>query len=119
MHGDGRCEHAVLACGIYPEDAEGNISSHALAKGTITDPKLKTAGYVSAYDIEGTCTAEKWWNYYFDRPYMSGSFVWTGFDYRGEPTPYKWPCATSQFGGMDLCGFPKDNWWYYQAWWTE
>jgi beta-galactosidase len=114
-------EDASTRCsrGIYPEDAEGNISSRALAKGTITDPKLKAAGYVSAYDIEGTCTAEKWWNYYHDRPFMSGSFVWTGFDYRGEPTPYKWPCTTSHFGVMDLCGFPKDNWWYYQAWWTQ
>ena len=114
-------EDASTRCtrGIYPEDAEGNITSHSLEKGTITDPKLKAAGYVSAYDIEGTCTAEKWWNFYHERPYMSGSFVWTGFDYRGEPTPYKWPCTTSHFGVMDLCGFPKDNYWYYQAWWTQ
>ncbi|HZZ29334.1 MAG TPA: beta-galactosidase GalA [Pirellulales bacterium] len=114
-------EDASTRCsrGIYSEDDEGNISSHSLAKGTITDPKLKAAGYVSAYDIEGTCTAEKWWNFYYDRPFMSGSFVWTGFDYRGEPTPYKWPCTTSHFGIMDLCGFPKDNYWYYQAWWTD
>jgi beta-galactosidase len=45
--------------------------------------------------------------------------VWTGFDYRGEPTPYNWPCINSHFGIMDTCGFPKDNFWYYQAWWTD
>ncbi len=113
-------EDASTRCtrGIYGEDAEGNISATALEKGTIAD-KLKAKGYVSAYDVEGTCTAEKWWNYYHDRPYMSGSFVWTGFDYRGEPTPYRWPCTTSHFGIMDLCGFPKDNYFYYQAWWSD
>ena len=48
---------------------------------------------------------------------MAGGFVWTGFDYRGEPTPYGWPCINSHFGIMDTCGFPKDNFYYYQAWW--
>jgi beta-galactosidase len=44
--------------------------------------------------------------------------VWTGFDYRGEPTPYAWPCVNSHFGILDTCGFPKDNFYYYQSWWT-
>ena len=48
---------------------------------------------------------------------MAGSFVWTGFDYKGEPTPYQWPCIGSHFGIMDSCGFPKDNYYYYQSWW--
>ena len=48
---------------------------------------------------------------------MSGGFVWTGFDYRGEPTPYGWPSINSQFGIVDMCGYPKDNYYYYQAWW--
>jgi beta-galactosidase len=51
------------------------------------------------------------------RPWLSGGFVWTGFDYRGEPTPYGWPCINSHFGILDTCGFPKDNFWYYQSWW--
>jgi beta-galactosidase len=105
--------------GIYPEDEKGNISSTAVAKGVLTDQKLKDRAYMPAYDIIGTATAEHWWNYYYDRPYMSGSFVWTGFDYRGEPTPYKWPCINSHFGILDTCGFPKDNFFYYQAWWTD
>jgi len=52
-------------------------------------------------------------------PFTSGGFVWTGFDYRGEPTPYKWPCINSHFGIMDMCGFPKDIYYYYQSWWQD
>ena len=48
------------------------------------------------------------------RPYLSGMCIWTGFDYRGEPTPFGWPAIASQFGILDLCGFPKDGFYYYQ-----
>jgi beta-galactosidase len=79
------------------------------------------AGYVAAYDVvwpTWTTTAESWWSYFADRPWLSGGFVWTGFDYRGEPTPYWWPCVNSHFGILDTCGFPKDAFYYYQSWWT-
>jgi beta-galactosidase len=78
-------------------------------------------GYVSAYDVNKTSWsnyAEEWWSYFADRPWLSGGFIWTGFDYRGEPTPYYWPCINSHFGVLDVCGFPKDNFYYYQSWWT-
>ncbi|HZT72659.1 MAG TPA: beta-galactosidase GalA [Terriglobales bacterium] len=78
-------------------------------------------GYVSAYDLNAppwAATAEQWWPVYDSRPFLAGGFVWTGFDYRGEPTPYGWPCISSHFGIMDTCGFPKDNYYYYQAWWS-
>ena len=52
-------------------------------------------------------------------PYLGGLFVWTAFDYRGEPTPYQWPCVTSHFGFMDICGFPKDGYYAYKAAWTN
>jgi len=52
-------------------------------------------------------------------PFLGGLFVWTGFDYRGEPTPYQWPCVTSHFGFMDICGFPKDGYYAYKAAWTN
>jgi beta-galactosidase len=81
----------------------------------------KKRGYVSAYDTNAPSwahTAERWWGYFADRPWLSGGFVWTGFDYRGEPTPYSWPCINSHFGILDTCGFPKDNFYYYQSWWT-
>jgi beta-galactosidase len=78
-------------------------------------------GYVSAYDVnhpDWATTAETWWSFFDARPWLSGGFVWTGFDYRGEPTPYGWPCINSHFGILDMCGFPKDNFYYYQTWWT-
>jgi len=81
----------------------------------------KDKGYVSAYDLNAPrwgATAEKWWKFYAERPFLAGGFVWTGFDYRGEPTPYGWPCINSHFGLMDVCGFPKDLYYYYQAWWS-
>jgi len=52
-------------------------------------------------------------------PYLGGLFVWTGFDYRGEPTPFRWPCVSSHFGFMDICGFPKDGYYAYKAAWTN
>lgn len=52
-------------------------------------------------------------------PYLGGLFVWTGFDYRGEPTPFRWPSVSSQFGFIDLCGFPKDGYYAYRAAWTN
>lgn len=79
-------------------------------------------GYVSAYDVnkpDWGSLAGDWWPYFVARPFLAGAFVWTGFDYRGEPTPYAWPCISSHFGIMDTCGFPKDNYFYYQAWWTS
>jgi beta-galactosidase len=81
----------------------------------------KVRGYVSAYDDNAPSwahTAERWWGFFDARPWLSGGFVWTGFDYRGEPTPYSWPCINSHFGILDTCGFPKDNFYYYQSWWT-
>ena len=82
----------------------------------------KERGYVSAYDVNAPSwahTAETWWSYFADRPWLSGGFVWTGFDYRGEPTPYNWPCINSHFGVLDTCGFPKDVSYYYKAWWGK
>jgi beta-galactosidase len=52
-------------------------------------------------------------------PYLGGLFVWTGFDYRGEPTPFWWPDVSSNFGFMDICGFPKDGYYAYKAAWTD
>jgi beta-galactosidase len=58
-----------------------------------------------------------WWPFYHARPWLSGGFIWTGFDYRGEPSPYGWPSISSQFGSVDTCGYPKDAYYYYKAWW--
>ncbi len=52
-------------------------------------------------------------------PWVAGEFVWTGFDYIGEPSPSPWPARSSYFGTLDLCGFPKDRYYLYQAAWGE
>ncbi|HEV8630332.1 MAG TPA: beta-galactosidase GalA, partial [Thermoanaerobaculia bacterium] len=79
-------------------------------------------GYVTDYDAEAPgygSLADRWWKFAVARPWLAGAFVWTGFDYRGEPSPFSWPCISSHFGVMDTCGFPKNNFYYYQAWWSD
>jgi len=82
-----------------------------------------TSTYKSAYDKSKPdwygALAEEWWAFYAARPWASGSFVWTGFDYRGEASPFHWPNISSEFGVFDTCGFPKDLFYYYQSWWTD
>lgn len=53
-----------------------------------------------------------------DNPFISGQFIWTGFDYIGEPTPYGWPARSSYFGIVDLAGFPKDVYYMYKSEWN-
>jgi len=62
---------------------------------------------------------ERGWKFYDERPYLGGLFYWTGFDYRGEPNPMKFPATGSQFGLLDYCGFPKDEAYYLKSWWTD
>lgn len=59
------------------------------------------------------------WRFYADRPWLAGLFYWTGFDYRGEPNPLKFPATGSEFGILDYCGFPKDEAFYLKSWWTD
>ena len=79
-------------------------------------------GYISAYDLHAppwAQTAEVSWQAIADRPFVAGGFIWTGFDYKGEPTPFGWPDINSNFGIMDECGFPKDAYYYYQSVWGD
>ncbi len=80
------------------------------------------AHVIDCYDSE----AAPWGNTYRDgfkqvaeRPHILGLFIWTGFDYRGEPTPFEWPSVSTQFGIMDTCGFKKDAFWLNKAFFTE
>jgi len=79
--------------------------------------------HAPAYDASRPAAptpAERTWTHYAPRPYVSGYFVWAGFDYRGEPGPnFTWPAIGAQFGVHDLCGFPKDLFYYYQCWWQD
>ena len=64
-------------------------------------------------------THEKNWRMVKERDYVSGTFIWTGFDYIGEPTPYKFPARSSYFGIVDLAGFPKDIYYMYKSEWSN
>jgi beta-galactosidase len=93
-------------------------ASTVATRGIYSTDKLRN--WVSAYDLNyppWAETAEQWWKFYAAREWLAGGFAWTGFDYRGEPTPYGWPSINSQFGIVDMCGFPKDDFYYYKAWW--
>ncbi len=77
---------------------------------------------VSAYDNVRPAwgsTHEATWKVMKKYDFLSGLFIWTGFDYLGEPTPYSWPSRSSYFGIIDLAGFPKDVFYMYQSEWTD
>jgi beta-galactosidase len=122
----------VMGCNYYLDEIDGYHAKHPTVPmiGTETGSTVMTRGEYARNDKEGlvpaydqdfprwATTAETWWSFYDARPFLAGGFVWTGFDYRGEPTPFeRWPENVSHFGQMDLCGFPKDNFYYYRAWW--
>jgi beta-galactosidase len=95
-------------------------ASHVATRGEYSTDALRNT--VSAYDENHPAwaeLAEEWWKFYAEREWLAGGFAWTGFDYRGEPTPYGWPSINSQFGIVDMCGFPKDTFFYYKAWWGK
>ena len=64
-------------------------------------------------------THEETWDVVKHTPYVGGQYIWTGFDYIGEPTPYGFPARSSYFGIIDLAGFPKDTYYMYQSEWTQ
>ena len=64
-------------------------------------------------------TPKGWVKYCEERDYFAGSFMWTGFDYRGEPNPFITANVSSSFGTLDLCGLAKPPFYYYQAWWLD
>lgn len=79
-----------------------------------------TKNRIDSYDSQSAkwgATHRNAWMEIDTRPWMAGCFYWTGFDYRGEPTPFQWPSASSFFGIMDLCGFPKSAYFLHQAQW--
>jgi beta-galactosidase len=63
-------------------------------------------------------TARETWRFVKARPFIAGLFIWTGFDYRGEPSPHAWPCVNSHFGLLDMCGFAKDGFYLHKAFFT-
>lgn len=76
-------------------------------------------GHMAQFDRTGGVSIERGWKFYDERPWLSGLFFWTGFDYKGEPNPRSWPAVSSQFGIIDACGFPKDAFYYLKSWWSK
>lgn len=83
-----------------------------------TDPSFSCSSYDNCHVPWGS-THEVAWLLTKQNPFVSGLYVWTGFDYLGEPTPYGFPARSSYFGIIDLAGFPKDVYYMYQSEWTE
>ena len=91
-----------------------DITAFNHEKGYMTAINRHPQGPDSLYNC-----IERGWKFYDERPWLAGVFYWTGFDYRGEPNPMKYPATGSQFGILDYCGFPKDEAFYLKAWWTD
>ena len=86
-----------------------------------TDPEKLTSTSFDTNAASWGTTHRKDWEAVLKRRFLAGTFVWTGFDYHGEPTPYnnKFPANSSYFGCMDLCGFPKTAYYIRQAQWLD
>ncbi len=96
---------------LSKQGSEVCIWSNDKRKGIVT-------AYGETYPVWGS-TPDETWKLVANRPYVAGAFIWTGFDYRGETFPFEWPSVVARYGIMDLCGFAKDHYYYYQAWWTK
>ncbi|MCS3732322.1 beta-galactosidase GalA [Mucilaginibacter dorajii] len=91
-----------------------------MTRGAFTTNKAKHIldSYDTQYAMWGT-SQRKGWKLIAERPFIAGNFIWSGFDYHGEPSPFGWPSASSFFGLMDLCGFPKMAYYLHQAQWIK
>ena len=83
-----------------------------------TDPSFMCSAYDNMH-ASWSATHETTWNVVKHSPFVGGQYIWTGFDYIGEPTPYGFPARSSYFGIIDLAGFPKDVYYMYQSEWTQ
>ncbi len=95
-------------------------TSAVMTRGEYTTDRAHSI--LGSYDTECQpwgLTHHDAWLRIAERPYVAGGFVWTGFDYHGEPQPLVWPATASSFGCMDLCGFPKTAFYLHQAEWIE
>jgi beta-galactosidase len=99
---------AVRSRGIYKTPTNTNILTGSDNQCSSFDNSVVSWG----------SSAESSYNEINKRNYMAGEFIWTGFDYIGEPTPYGWPAKSSYFGIVDTCGFPKDIYYFYQSKWS-
>ncbi len=111
---------ALMTRGVY------DMPSDEIRRWPVRDnwkgPKPNADNTCSSYDNVSApwgSTHEETWKVIKKHDFLSGQFIWTGFDYLGEPTPYWWPSRSSYFGIIDLAGFPKDVYYMYQSEWTK
>ena len=83
-----------------------------------TDPSFMCSAYDNMH-ASWSSTHEETWDVVKHNDFVGGQFIWTGFDYIGEPTPYSYPARSSYFGVIDLAGLPKDSYYMYQSEWTQ
>lgn len=116
-----------LPCGfLLGSETASTVSSRGVYKFPVSwgQAKEDKDGQCSSYDVEWCLWSnlpEQDFMAMEDKPYTIGQFVWTGYDYLGEPTPYDayWPSRSSYFGIMDLAGLPKDRYYLYRSVWNK
>lgn len=119
--------HRVLPQGyLLGSETTSTVSSRGVYKFPVVRKSMATYPdhQSSGYDVEHcgwSNLPEDDWMWHEDRPWMMGEFIWTGFDYLGEPTPYytNWPSHSSLFGAVDLAGIPKDRFYLYRSHWNK
>ncbi len=111
---------------LLGSETASTVSSRGVYKFPVfpSDSTTYEDGQCSSYDVQycyWSNLPDDDWKMQDDRPWTIGEFVWTGFDYLGEPTPYDeyWPSRSSYFGICDLAGLPKDRYWLYRSHWRD
>ena len=111
---------------LLGSETASTVSSRGVYKFPVEASYSKTYadGQCSSYDVEycpWSNLPDDDWRMQDDRDYTIGEFVWTGYDYLGEPSPYDeyWPSRSSYFGICDLAGLPKDRYYLYRSHWRK
>jgi beta-galactosidase len=111
---------------VYGSETVSTVSSRGAYELPAVMARMKTRAdhQSSSYDLEYCSWSQlpdMEWKCQEENPFVAGEFVWTGFDYLGEPTPYgsEWTSRSSYFGIIDLCGIPKDRYYLYQSHWSK
>jgi beta-galactosidase len=107
---------------FFASESSSAVRSRDVYKTPVTTNILTSSdNQCSSYDnsvVSWGTSAEGSWSSVNTRAFIAGEFIWTGFDYIGEPTPYSWPSKSSYFGAIDTAGFPKDIFYFYQSKWN-
>ena len=120
LHEDGRWLDRYHADHPHQPILGTEESSYVLSRGgartDLGNGLLDSSGLIT---MPWGSTPKGWVKYFEKRDFLAGSFMWTGFDYRGEPNPFVTTNVCSSFGAIDLCGMEKPPFYYYKAWWTD